>query len=240
MNPFPRARDTVRGTRRLLALVAGAALAHGPVRADEDAGLPFPARIAAVVPQGGVAGMQVSIAQFVSAVPPVQALASAREAWSESGRWMLVDGEAGGWHTLSRHQGRSIVTLQIRAARDGGSVGLVSRWTPAWPPSPIVPLITRLLPPGALSPRLTESRDPSASAVSLVSSIAGRVDPVRRAIAERARQEGLSVSDPPLRGDQPTGSGSLLLNGPRTEGSVTLVQRGLAVGIVVHLRESRS
>lgn len=233
-------RDPSRIPHRLLALVAGAALAHGPVRAQEDVGLPFPARIAAVVPQGGIAGMQVSIAQFVSAVPPAQALARAREAWSEHGRWALVEGEAGGWRTLSRHQGRSIVTLQIRPARDGGSVGLVSRWTSALPPSSIAPLGSRLLPAGAASPRVTESRDPGAAAVSLVSRVDGRVDAVRRAIADRARSEGLSVVEPPMRSVQPAGSGSLLLAGPATEGAVTLVQRGAVVGIVVHLREVRT
>lgn len=240
MNRAPKSRDPARRAHRLLALVAGAALAHGPVRADEEVGLPFPARIAAVVPQGGVAGMQVSIAQFVSRVPPGHALAAARDAWSESGRWALVEGQAGGWQTLSRHQGRSVITLQIRAARQGGSVGLVSRWTPSMPASPIVPLAERLLPPQARAPRLTESRDPGVVAVSLVANVDGRVDAIRRQIAERARHAGLSVVEPALRLDPAAGSGSLLLTGTRSEGAVTLVQRGPAVGIVVHLRELRS
>lgn len=240
MNRAMASRESTRNAHRLLALVAGAALAHGPVCAQADVGLPFPARIAAVVPQGGVAGMQVSIAQFVSAVPAPQALASARQAWSEAGRWSVVEGEAGGWRTLSRHQGGSIVTLQIRPARDGGSVGLISRWTAATAPSSMLPLANRLLPPESLAPRVTESRDPGTSAVSLVSSVAGRVDGVRRTIAERARQAGLSVVEPPLRADHPAASGSVLLSGPGSEGAVTLVQRGPAVGIVVHLREVRS
>lgn len=240
MTDAASSRDPARKAHRLLALVAGAALAHGAVRADAGIGLPFPARIGAVVPQGGVAGMQVSIAQFVADLAPSQALASVRAAWGDAGRRALVEGEAGGWRTLSRHDGSSVVTLQIRAARDGGSVGLVSRWTPASPPSPMGPLAVRLLPADASSPRVTESRDTGAAAVSLVATVGGSIESVRRAIADRARREGLTVLESPMRGDRNAASGSMLLNGPRSEGAVTLVRRGASVGIVVHLREVRS
>ncbi len=116
---------------------------HAPARAGETLALQsLPgidhARIA--IPDGAIAGHPVVVFEIRSRRPPRDALAEIEHHWRAKAVDTVLQAQTGEWFVLSRLVDASPVaeveadfegfeTLQLRASADGGSEGLLTRWT---------------------------------------------------------------------------------------------------------------
>lgn len=91
--------------------------------------LPFPAALESVVERGAIEGHPVAVHRVRTSLGVDEAVSSARRAWAGPRFDAVVVTRSGPWQVVSMRERSGFRTLQLRAAPDGGSEGLLSVWT---------------------------------------------------------------------------------------------------------------
>ena len=203
------------------------------------AGLPFPATLESVVERGAIEGYPVSVVRLRSALSVGEALASARRAWSASDPDAVLVTRSGPWQVVSVRERSGYRTLQLRAAPDGGTEGLLSLWSHDGPGSNgVEPSLdaSRLLPAGAQVLRRLDGVDGGRRHRTLVALTDGSVRWVADSLETRALALGFA-RDPVRRQSAGEGESRLYRSGRRDLGITVHPHEG-RTAIVIHLTET--
>ncbi|MEN9314474.1 MAG: hypothetical protein RIS35_867, partial [Pseudomonadota bacterium] len=195
--------------------------------------LPADTRVESVIDDGAIEGYRVSVIRFRSALPVEELLPKLRSQSRLQPRMNASDLDlerrVGSWRVLSQRDGEGFRTIQVRAAPDGSSEGLHTRWQ-------AVTRIQRagfdpasLLPPGARLLRRFSASDGRQQGETLVARCDESADRTLAILHERLRAAGFEGGAPPTAspgaGLQPTAG-----PGGRADSRATFGATGAALG----------
>lgn len=186
--------------------------------------LPPGTRLESVIDEGAIEGYRVSVMRFRSGLPVDELLAQLRSqsrlqprvssqarvrADARAGTEVVtqagvradasdleVERQVGGWRVLSQRDGEGFRTIQLRAALEGGTEGLHTRWQAMTraPGSGLDP--ASLLPPGARLLRRFSATDGGQRGETLVAWCLDPVDRTLEILHERLRAVGFEGGAP--------------------------------------------
>lgn len=191
----------------LLAALPLAAV-HLPAGADEAAALqslPGIDRARIAIPEGSIAGHSVLVLELQSRRAPREALAGVERHWRAQGADTVLQAQSGEWFVLSRladperaagdaHGGaqgfHGFETLQLRASSEGGSEGLLTRWTRTTAAAG-GDALARLVPPDAQLVRpLSSGGESGRRAATLIAHFERSLDDTERHVERHLRLAG--------------------------------------------------
>lgn len=200
--------------------------------------LPFPAALESVVERGAIEGHPVSVLRVRTALDVDEAVTSTRRAWGAQRADAVVVTRTGPWQVVSARERSGFRTLQLRAAPDGGSEGLLSVWADR--PSAVHergPALdaSQWLPAGAQVLRRVDGVDGNRRHRTVVALVDGSVSWVVAALEARVLARGF-VSD--RTGHRTVGTAqSRLYRAPGRDLAFTAHSQEGRVAIVIHLTE---
>lgn len=154
-----------------------------------------------VLPGGDLAGHAVRVSEVASSLDPAEAIARVEGHWRGHAVHAVLRAEHGDWSVVSRQLDDGFETLQLRAARHGGSEGLLTTWHGRVAASTPERSLARLLPDDARVVRQLRSRDGAADDARVADTLIGRLphalDEAEMRIDRHLRRAGFSAARQP-------------------------------------------